>query len=199
MLAGDPRCSAVLPLAAHRVFCAVGPDLLAVGTCGIGGTAEWRSRLILPRLCAPLPQSVSRGTVFGKPPFSDGAASNYSLVSTCADHHGVDFGTTLHHDEVSDHRRPAVGEVDGEGARAIRIHRVSTSGRSVGEIGNDLATHRDRIDLGEPAPAIELSHRHAHLWARGSLASQFVALDGESVVASDEFVRRGKCRAVPWR
>jgi hypothetical protein len=30
MLAGEPRCSAVLPLAADRVFCAVGPDLLAV-------------------------------------------------------------------------------------------------------------------------------------------------------------------------
>lgn len=126
--------------------------------------------------------------MFGKPSFSDAAAGDDSLVSTRTDHHGVDFGTTVHYDEVRDHRRPAVGEVDGEGAGAIGIHRVSTSGRGVGEIGDDLATHRDRIDLGEPNLAIELSHRHAHLRARGSLASQFVALDGESVVASDEFV-----------
>jgi hypothetical protein len=67
----------------------------------------------------------------------------------------------------------------------------------VGEIGDDLATHRDRIDLGEPALAIELSHRYAHLWARGSLASQFVALDGESVGASDEFVTASKRYTLP--
>jgi hypothetical protein len=58
----------------------------------------------------------------------------------------------------------------------------------MGEIGDDLATHRDRVDLGEPSLAIELSHCYTHLWARGSLASQFIALDGESVVAGDEFV-----------
>src|ERR1035437_6200917 len=141
-------------------------------------------------------QSARRDAVFGKPPFSDAAAGDDSLVSTRTDHYGVDFRTTLYHDEVCDHRRSAVGEVDGEGPGAIGIHRVGNSGRGVGEIGDDLTIHRDRVDLGEPTLAIELSHRHAHLGARGPLATQFVALDGESKVASDEFVIASRRRTL---
>jgi hypothetical protein len=145
------------------------------------GTSERSSRFILPRSDDPTALGQrARVSVFEKPPFPDAASGDYSLVSTRTDHHGVDFRTIPHHDEVCDDRRPAIGEVDGEGASTIGVHRVSALGRSVGEIGDDLTVNRYRIDLGKPIFAIELSHRRAHLWARGSLAAQFIALDGES-------------------
>src|ERR1035438_4460064 len=133
-------------------------------------------------------------SVFEESLFPDAAGGEYSLVSTRTDHYGVDLQTTFHHDEVCGDGRPAVGEIDCEGAGAIGIHRVSTRGRGVGEIGDDLAINRNRVDLGEPTLAIELSHRYPHLRAGGSLASQFVALDGESVVAGDEAVVAGSKR-----
>ena len=136
-------------------------------------------------------QSARRGSVFGKPPLSDAAAGDDSLVSTRTGDHGVDFGTIVHYDEVCNHGRPAVGEVDGEGAGTIGVHRIGPFGWSMGKISDNLTTNRDGIDLGEPTLAIELSHRHTHLRTGGSLASQFIALESESIVASDEFVIAG--------
>jgi hypothetical protein len=49
--------------------------------------------------------------VFGTARFSDAAGGEYSLVSTRTDNDGVDFRTAVHHDEVCDDGRPAVGEV----------------------------------------------------------------------------------------
>ena len=129
--------------------------------------------------------------MFGKPPFSDTAGGEYALVSTRSGNYGVDFVTICHHDEVCDHHRPVIGEVDGEGASTIGVHRVGAGGWRVGEIGDDLAVNGYRIDLREPALAVKLGHRYAHLWADGSLACQLVALDGESIVAGDEFVVAG--------
>src|SRR5580704_6826202 len=138
-----------------------------------------------------LPKSAGQRSASGAPPFPDAAAGDDSLVSARSGDHGVNFETVIHDDEVCDHRRPAIGEVDGEGSRAIGIHRVSPGGSSMGKVSDDLTAHSDRVDLGKPTLAIKLSHRHAYLWAGWSLAPQFVALDGESIVASDEFVIAG--------
>jgi hypothetical protein len=137
-------------------------------------------------------QSTSRVAACAGPPFSDAAGGEYPLVSTRGGDDGIDFATILHHDEVCDHRRPTVGEVDGEGAGAVRVHRVSAVGRSVGEVGDYLTVDRYRVDLSKRPLAIKSSHRHTDLKTGGSRAYQFVALDGESIVAGNEFVIAGR-------
>src|SRR5580693_5786598 len=129
--------------------------------------------------------------MFGKPPLSDAASGEDPLVSTRTDDNGVDFVTVRRHDEVCDHRWPAIFEVDGEGARAIGAHRVSASGSRVSPIGSDLTINGYGVNLTEPALAVKLGHGHAHHWACGSCASQFRSLNGESIVAGDEFVIAG--------
>jgi hypothetical protein len=85
-----------------------------------------------------VPKQRADSSASGEPAFSDAAAGDDSLGSSRTDDHGVDFGTILHYDEVCHHRRPAVGEDDGEGAGAIGTNGVSGGGRGVGEISENL-------------------------------------------------------------
>src|SRR5580700_8398680 len=146
--------------------------------------------LLRPRDDSSAPSAMF-STGFAEPSFSDAAGRKNPLVPARTCNHRVDFRTVVHHDEACGYRWPPVREVDGEGAGAVGVHRVSSSGRSVGEVGDNLAVDRDRIDLSEVAFAVKLAHRHAHLWASGSHAPQLGALDGESIVALNEFVVAG--------
>jgi len=138
-------------------------------------------------------QSILEMTaVFGKPPFSDAAGGEYPRVSTRTDNDGVDFVTIRCHDQVCDHRGPAIFEVDGEGAGAIGVHCISARGSWVGEIGHDIAINGYGVNLTEPTRAVKLSHGHAHLWASGSRSCQLGALNRERIVAGDEFVVAGR-------
>src|SRR5580692_7623608 len=139
------------------------------------------------------PKDGGRGRelVLGKAPFSDAASGEYPLVSTCTDHDGVDFVAIGRNDEVCHHGWPAISEVDGEGSGTIGAHRVTASGSGVGPIGDDVAVNGDSVNLTEPTLAVKLGHGHAHHWACRSCASQFRSLNGESIVAGDEFVIAG--------
>ena len=89
-------------------------------------------------------------------------------MSARTDDHSIDLQTSFHYNEICDHSRPIVGEIDGERPGAIGVHRVCATGWSVCEVGDDHAVDGDRVDLSEPAVAVKLSHRHAHHWTDGA-------------------------------
>ncbi len=53
----------------------------------------------------------------------------------------------------------------------LEVHRVSASGRNVGEVGDDHTIDDYRIDLSELAIAVKLSHRYADHWADRALSA----------------------------
>ena len=87
----------------------------------------------------------------------------------------VSISAPPYDDEVHDDRRPAVGEVDGEGARAIRIHRVRAIGGRMSKVGDHVPGDGNGVDLSESnrpqEPIVRLNperlqHNFSRCWPR---------------------------------
>jgi len=122
---------------------------------------------------------------------ADAASGQDPLVPARGGHDYVNLVAVIHDHEGRGHRRPSIGEVDGERAGAIGIYGVSTSGRRVAEVGNDQAVDRDGIRLSKAALSVEVGHSYADLRSDRPGTAQLLSSDSESVGASDQSVGAG--------
>ena len=106
------------------------------------------------------------------------------------DHYRVNFQAVQCNNEIRCYWWPAIGEIDGECACTVRIHRVSTLSNRVSKIGNYYPIHRDGIDLRQRAIVAEGCHGNAFHGANRSIgwSCKLVAFNREAVRATNQSV-----------